>query len=221
MVIEAEHRQEARLQEKMAGQEAKFQGIADELKYLIAGLSCQNVETMERRHHDEQVLLVDNVVRVNPWNSSTKLEFSHFSAEGLEDLTMTFQLLEGQYFTLKGEQHGSGQSLNVLNVKQQEWFSVSQISDVDGLLYSIQEKGEWPQLQGLLQTYADVFKEPTSLPPHRDHDHKIIIKSGSQPINARPYKYVAMQKNVIKEMTRDMLKSRSDIVLENLISDLQ
>ncbi|KAF2317220.1 hypothetical protein GH714_017778 [Hevea brasiliensis] len=55
MVIEVEHRQEARLQEMLAGQETKFHGIMDELKSLIAGLNCQDVETVEKRHWDEQV----------------------------------------------------------------------------------------------------------------------------------------------------------------------
>ncbi|KAF2291044.1 hypothetical protein GH714_019309 [Hevea brasiliensis] len=84
MVIEAEHRQEARLQEMLAGQEAKFQGIMDELKSLIAGLNCQDVETAERRHWDEQVPIANNNASGNSWNSFAKLEFPHFGGEGLE-----------------------------------------------------------------------------------------------------------------------------------------
>ncbi|CAK9188231.1 unnamed protein product [Ilex paraguariensis] len=36
-------------------------------------------------------------------------------------------------------------------------------------------------LQPLLTTYADVFREPTSLPPHRSQDHKISQLSVSRP----------------------------------------
>ncbi|KAF2291068.1 hypothetical protein GH714_019562 [Hevea brasiliensis] len=93
MVTEAEHRQEARLQEMLAGQEAKFQGIMDELKSLIAGLNCQDVETAERRHWDEQVPIANNNASGNSWNSFAKLEFPHFGGEGLEGW-----LLRAEYF---------------------------------------------------------------------------------------------------------------------------
>ncbi|KAF2302258.1 hypothetical protein GH714_033901 [Hevea brasiliensis] len=54
MVIEAEYRQEARLQEMVASQEVKFKGIVDELKSLITGLSCQNVEAVRQKNCSEQ-----------------------------------------------------------------------------------------------------------------------------------------------------------------------
>ncbi|KAF2322534.1 hypothetical protein GH714_018212 [Hevea brasiliensis] len=65
----------------------------DELKSLITGLNCQDVEIVERRHWDEQVPIVNNTVSANSWNSSAKLEFCHFSGEGLEGW-----LLRAEYF---------------------------------------------------------------------------------------------------------------------------
>ncbi|GKA22136.1 putative mitochondrial protein [Tanacetum coccineum] len=42
-------------------------------------------------------------------------------------------------------------------------------------------------LDPLLDTYADVFKVLTSLPPKGSHDHRIPLKEYTQPINIRPY----------------------------------
>ena len=45
------------------------------------------------------------------------------------------------------------------------------------------------ELEQLLNDYDDVFQEPSGLPPERLHDHKIILKKGTKPINVRPYRY--------------------------------
>ena len=64
-----------------------------------------------------------------------------------------------------------------------------------------------PQLAQLLQEYADIFKEPKSLPPHRSHDHRIVLKEGTSPINVRPYRYPALQKEVIEQTVKEMLEA--------------
>ena len=55
-----------------------------------------------------------------------------------------------------------------------------------------------PQLQALLDEYADIFQEPTTLPPHREFDHAIHLKPGSSPPNVRPYRYSPLQKDEIE-----------------------
>ncbi|KAF2322533.1 hypothetical protein GH714_018210 [Hevea brasiliensis] len=52
-----------------------------------------DVEIVERRNWDEQVPIENNTVSANSWNSSAKLEFIHFSGEGLEGW-----LLRVEYF---------------------------------------------------------------------------------------------------------------------------
>lgn len=44
-------------------------------------------------------------------------------------------------------------------------------------------------LDQLLLSFEDVFKEPTELPPSRQHDHQIILQEGAQPVSVRPYWY--------------------------------
>lgn len=63
-------------------------------------------------------------------------------------------------------------------------------------------------LQLLLTEFGDIFLEPTKLPPIRDnHNHKIPLLEGANPVNQRPYRYALYQKNEINKMVQDMLKS--------------
>ncbi|KAH9763048.1 hypothetical protein KPL70_001041 [Citrus sinensis] len=71
------------------------------------------------------------------------------------------------------------------------------------------ERSTWadisPNMQQTLKDYADVFKEPTTLPPLRDIDHHIPLKEGTQPINVRPYRYAYFQKAEIEKQVHEML----------------
>ena len=62
-------------------------------------------------------------------------------------------------------------------------------------------------LEELLKEYADIFKEPKALPPHRSHDHRITLKDGTSPINVRPYKYPSLQKDIIEQTIKEMLEA--------------
>ena len=63
------------------------------------------------------------------------------------------------------------------------------------------------ELRVLLDAYADVFEEPTKLPPERSHDHTIPFKLGSQPVNLRPYRFPYHQKTEVEKQVTDMLSS--------------
>jgi len=65
-----------------------------------------------------------------------------------------------------------------------------------------------PQLLQLLQEYVDVFSESKTLPPHRSHDHKIVLRDGTSPINVRPYRYPTLQKDIIEQTVKEMLEAR-------------
>jgi len=64
-----------------------------------------------------------------------------------------------------------------------------------------------PELQRLLDDYANIFLEPKTLPPCRDYDHRIVLKPGTSPINVRPYRYPALQKDVIEKTVQEMLQA--------------
>lgn len=63
-----------------------------------------------------------------------------------------------------------------------------------------------PKLEELLGCYADLFAEPTSLPPKRSQDHHIPLKA-SEPISIKPYRYPAIQKDAMEQLVKEMLES--------------
>jgi hypothetical protein len=64
-----------------------------------------------------------------------------------------------------------------------------------------------PDLKQLLTEFGDIFSEPKSLPPHRDLDHAISLKSDATPVNTRPYRYSPLQKDEIERQVAEMLAS--------------
>ena len=49
-----------------------------------------------------------------------------------------------------------------------------------------------------------MFQEPKGL-PLRDHDHKIPLKTRSEAVNLRPYRYSGLQKDSLERMVAEML----------------
>lgn len=62
-------------------------------------------------------------------------------------------------------------------------------------------------LRELLDKFAGLFEEPSTLPPYRSHDHKIPLLPGAAPVNVRPYRYPYFQKSEIEKIIKEMLAS--------------
>ncbi|XP_026416100.1 uncharacterized protein LOC113311482 [Papaver somniferum] len=62
-----------------------------------------------------------------------------------------------------------------------------------------------PKISSLLDTYPKKFKEPTTLPPPRAHDHHIPLKPLASPPNQRPYIVPYVQKEVVENLVKEML----------------
>lgn len=45
------------------------------------------------------------------------------------------------------------------------------------------------QVASLIREYAQLFEEPTTLPPQRFDDHQIPLIPGAHPVQVRPYRY--------------------------------
>ncbi|KAG8382822.1 hypothetical protein BUALT_Bualt05G0118300 [Buddleja alternifolia] len=60
-------------------------------------------------------------------------------------------------------------------------------------------------LDALLTDFADLFEDPTSLPPQRLYDHVITLREGTGAVNVKPYRYPAVQKNEIEKIIQEML----------------
>jgi len=55
-----------------------------------------------------------------------------------------------------------------------------------------------PEMQQVLNSHPKVFDKPHKLPPSRgEHDHRITLDPGAQPLNVCPYRYPFTQKNEI------------------------
>jgi hypothetical protein len=63
------------------------------------------------------------------------------------------------------------------------------------------------ELEALLSDFANLFEEPTGLPPFRSHDHAILLKSGSKPVCVRPYRYPYFGKEEIKRIVKELLET--------------
>ncbi|KAA0037057.1 Ty3/gypsy retrotransposon protein [Cucumis melo var. makuwa] len=59
----------------------------------------------------------------------------------------------------------------------------------------------------LLKQFASVFECPTALPPQRSIDHHIYLKSGTDLMNVRPYRYAHHQKEEMERLVDEMLSS--------------
>ncbi|KAA0045216.1 Ty3/gypsy retrotransposon protein [Cucumis melo var. makuwa] len=59
----------------------------------------------------------------------------------------------------------------------------------------------------LLKQFARVFEWPATLPPQRSIEHHIYLKSGTDPVNVRPYRYAHHQKEEMERLVDEMLSS--------------
>ena len=121
-----------------------------------------------------------------------------------QNLIMRF-LYEGQQILLRGVQ-SKGPSFQ----EGDEFFKNSPKKGLVLQVMMLDSPQDQPQtnsaLKELLQQFNFVFNTPKELPPSRGHEHQIVLKEGTQPINVRPYRYPFYQKNEIEKIVKDLLE---------------
>jgi hypothetical protein len=60
-------------------------------------------------------------------------------------------------------------------------------------------------IQKLVDSFADLFEPPSTLPPSQHCNHSIPLLSGAQPTFLRPYRYPPSLKDEIERQVNDML----------------
>ncbi|XP_039820334.1 uncharacterized protein LOC120682466 [Panicum virgatum] len=76
----------------------------------------------------------------------------------------------------------------------------------DRLNFISNNANDTPLLDEMLNSFADVFEPPISLPPQRPCDHRIHLLPDSQPAKVRPYRYPQMQKDELESQCATMLQ---------------
>ena len=102
--------------------------------------------------------------------------------------------------------HDSIQSIQKLLANGLETYIMTingPIHDTKMDLAQVQTK----ELDVLLQKLQPIFRSPNTLPPPRNHDHKIILEQGRGPVNVQPYRYPHIQKNKIERAVKEMLSA--------------
>jgi hypothetical protein len=89
--------------------------------------------------------------------------------------------------------------------------SLPELSVVEVLLVSTVEhdnaKMAIPQqVQKLLQSFEELFEEPTDVPPSRPCNHTIPLVPGAQPISIKPYRFSPAMKDEVELQVQDMLR---------------
>ncbi|KAJ0745438.1 putative nucleotidyltransferase, Ribonuclease H [Helianthus annuus] len=134
-----------------------------------------------------------------------------------KNLTMKFNIA-GQDFELKGTKRkgvkiSSMEKITSLiqeeeSVVQAQLFTIQDSAD-NNCMYqpvignSIEQEG----LEKLLKAYDDIFEVPKGLPPVRMVDHRIRLKDENVNLNLKPYRYPTAQKDIIEQMTQELLDS--------------
>ncbi|XP_070040636.1 uncharacterized protein [Nicotiana tomentosiformis] len=134
----------------------------------------------------------------------------------LGDIRWNFKLLRmefqigGRKVSLRGSQPRTFKV--VANVRMQKMLKKpSQINMLS--VAFIQPAGEAKptlcsqEVQAPEELQQILFEVPSKLPPHRNHDHRIVLKEGTSPINVRPYRYPACHKDKVERMIKEMLES--------------
>ena len=132
-------------------------------------------------------------------------------------LTMDFKL-NGKRYVLRGGQHfprvstvsdkemnkllAHGEGIQLCCIQLNEEGQ----SELLALESSVQEEQKVPSfIHSFLEDQNVLFEEPTCLPPLRSHNHQIILTPGAAPVNSRPYRHTALQKNIIEKQVKELL----------------
>ncbi|XP_061344653.1 uncharacterized protein LOC133290572 [Gastrolobium bilobum] len=176
---------------------------------LICSVVCQNISLVIQSHPFNVDLFVlelkgaDIVLGVQ-WLSTLGPILTDYKA-----LTMSFDF-QGSKVSLQGEHLLQAQPLSTAQLHK----LLSQDS-VDSYLMCLTTQAsditdsdptsQSPEVLQLLDSFQDVFTQPTSLPPTRHIDHRILLQPDSKSVQVRPYRYPHFQKNEIEKLVNEML----------------
>lgn len=122
--------------------------------------------------------------------------------------TLKFQV-GGEMVTLKGDSQLERTCISLkamVKTLQKEGHGI--LLEFNQLEGQKEEEHQIPAaLRPLTDRFQQVFQMPEGLPPHRKIEHAINLKSGTNPISVRPYRYPQYQKDKIEKLVQDMMQA--------------
>lgn len=94
-----------------------------------------------------------------------------------------------------------------LKATMEEAFFLVQVSAVEETSSPETPRVTIPEIVELVKDYADIFAQPTQLPPPRKQDHHIPLKPESTLLNSHPYRCPIAHREEIERITREMLNA--------------
>ncbi|XP_062108727.1 uncharacterized protein LOC133819478 [Humulus lupulus] len=124
-------------------------------------------------------------------------------------MIMKFEMA-GTWITLQGDSSlcKSPVSLKamILSVEKEAqgfWVHFGAFSTAEG----VSSDAPPTQIKAVLQRFDAVFGSPKGLPPSRGREHAIVLKTGTEPVSVRPYRYAQAQKDEIERLVLEMLQA--------------
>ncbi|KAJ3708075.1 hypothetical protein LUZ61_011780 [Rhynchospora tenuis] len=127
------------------------------------------------------------------WSKGT-LYLTHKGVEislQVEEITAETKICQEEMNIVQENKHGSQIVIAQLFCVQENSTSTPVIQEIG--------------VQQVLDSFTDVFSEPTELPPNRTIDHQIVLKPDSKPVNLRPYRFSYFQKLEIEKIIEELL----------------
>lgn len=177
------------------GDKMKNRGVCKNLKFVVQG-----VEFEQFFHHGvrgtELVLGLDWLASLGNVEANFKnlcLKWKH----------------EGQKHRIEGDPalcHGEASWKAMVKALNYEGvgFLIQDENEQAGTVAVSQLEAEWAVV---INEFEDVFQLPQGLPPRREQDHAINLKTGAEIPHIRPYRYPHYQKNEIEKIVKEMLQT--------------
>lgn len=178
------------------GEKVRNQGVCEDLQFQIQGVEFKQHFFLMELGGSEMVLGMD-------WLASLGNIEANFG-----NLCLRWEA-EGKKYSIQGDP--------TMCNRQSSWKAMMKaladagvgfyIQSMEAELEEVREAEGFNQWQQILGEFAAVFDMPTGLPPIREHDHPIMLKSGAVIPNIRPYRYPYYQKNEIEKIVKEMMQA--------------
>lgn len=195
------------------------------------GLPTEKVAATQVTIADGGRMVCDKVVHAVEWWCQGKTFITDFKVLGLGgyDMILSMEWLEAfspmwvdwkrktlrftyqeQRQTLKGVENQLSMRGSLIAKQLQGLHKEGAISQIVHLCVVEQKAtNEQPvpsKIQQVLAEFKGRFKEPKTLPPHREFDHIIPLLPNAKAVSKKPYRYAPHQKDEIEKQIAQMLK---------------